>query len=592
MVTEKDTLKKRIAIAAGKEKADVVVKNGKIIDVFNGEIYSGDIAIADGVIVGIGTYDGHSVIDAAGRYVSPAFIDGHVHIESSMALPSEFAKVLLPHGVTTVITDPHEIANVAGTKGIQFILEASEGLPFDVYVMLPSCVPATSFEHAGAVLHMEQLEPFLDHPRVLGLAEVMDFPAVINADETMMDKLVTTLERGGKIDGHAAGLDSTALNAYATAHIRTDHECVNAEEAKERLRRGMYLMIREGTAAKDLTALIPVVNERNARRCLFVTDDKHLDDLLRDGSIDHNVRLAIKHGISPLTAIQMATINAAECFGLTEKGAIAPGYQADFLLLDDLEQVAIHEVYKNGELVARGGVVREEAFRPYSFSRTSIDEALTNSVHVAPITRDQLQIPLETDAANIIGIIPNSIVTDHLIENVNVEGGLFMPSVEKDQLKMAVLERHHKTGHVGVAIVKGLGLKRGAIASTVAHDSHNLIVAGTNDDDILAAVEEIKRMQGGLVAVEGGRLLAAIELPIAGLFSSKEAAEIQRELDQLHEALHELGAPTHFNPFLTLSFLALPVIPKLKLTDMGLFDVVRFEHVNVAAGESISTSAN
>lgn len=577
----KEILRKRIAVAAGRKKADVVIRNGIIIDVFNGETLHGDLAIADGVFVGIGSYEGHEVIDAAGRYVSPAFIDGHVHIESSMVVPSEFARVLLPHGVTTVITDPHEIANVAGARGIAFMLAESEGLPFDVHVMLPSCVPATSFEHSGAVLQMADLEPFLPHPRVLGLAEVMDYPAVINADEAMLEKLATTLRHNGRIDGHAAGLDAQAINVYRTAQIRTDHECVNVQEAKERLQRGMYLMIREGTAAKDLEALLPVVTERNARRCLFVTDDKHLDELLREGSVDHHVRLAIQKGIPAMTAIQMATLNAAECFQLMDKGAIAPGYVADFLLLDDLEEVLIHQVYKNGKLVAEQGKVSKDCFPGRTDGVTKMAESLFDSVRINPLDKEQLSIPVHGGKANVIGIIPNKIVTDHLIEEVPALAGFFAPSVEKDLLKMAVIERHHLTGHVGLGIVKGLGLKKGAIASTVAHDSHNLIVAGTNDEDMLVAVEAIKEMQGGLVAVADGTILASLPLPIAGLISDKSADEVCRGLDGLEQALRTLGAPATFQPFLTLSFLALPVIPSLKLTDQGLFDVSRFAHIDV-----------
>lgn len=589
----KEVLRKRIAVAAGREKADVVIKYGTIIDVFNGDTIQGDVAIADGVFVGIGQYEGHEVIDASGKYISPAFIDGHVHIESSMVVPSEFARVLLPHGVTTVITDPHEIANVAGVRGIEFMLAESEGLPFDVHVMLPSCVPATAFEHSGAVLEMSDLEPFLAHPRVLGLAEVMDYPAVLSAEEGMLDKLVTTMRDNGRIDGHAAGLDAQALNVYRTAHIKTDHEAVTVQEARERLQRGMYLMIREGTAAKDLEALLPVVNERNARRCLFVTDDKHLDELLREGSIDHHVRTVIKKGIAPITAIQMATLNAAECFQLMDKGAIAPGYVADFLLLDNLEDVVINQVFKNGKRVAEQGKVLESSFQERDKSDLAVMEAsLKNSVQIIPLAKEQLSIQVSSGQANVIGIIPNKIVTEHLVKEVPTEGGIFVPSVDRDLLKMAVIERHHRTGNVGVGIVKGLGLKRGAIASTVAHDSHNLVVAGTCDEEMLFAVEALRAMQGGLVAVADGKVLACLPLPIAGLISDKKAEEVLSGLDKLEHALRILEAPTHFQPFLTLSFLALPVIPRLKLTDQGLFDVSRFAHVDVAVGAGNPHSSN
>lgn len=592
MSVSKEVLRKRIAVAAGREKADAVIKNGTIIDVFNGELLQGDVAIADGVFVGIGRYEGHKEIDAAGKYISPAFIDGHVHIESSMVVPSEFARVLLPHGVTTVITDPHEIANVAGTKGIEFMLAESEGLPFDVKLMLPSCVPATSFEHSGAVLEQSDLDPFLSHPRVLGLAEVMDYPAVMHAADSMLDKLTATLGQNKQIDGHAAGLDATAINVYRTAQIKTDHECVNVQEAKERLQRGMYLMIRQGTAAKDLEALLPVVNERNSRRCLFVTDDKHLDELIREGSIDHHVRMAVQRGIPAITAIQMASLNAAECFRLHDKGAIAPGYAADFLLLDNLEEVIIHQVYKDGRLVAQQGSVVEGIFPPPSKDAAKMGEALTSSVKIKPLTAEQLAIPVSSGKAHVIGIIPNKIVTEHLLAEVPTEQGAFVPSVEHDLLKMAVIERHHLTGNVGLGIVKGLGLQKGAIASTVAHDSHNLIVAGTNDTDMLAAVEAIEQMQGGLAVVESGKVLATLPLPIAGLISTQKAEDVCRGLDDLEHALRQLEAPTTFQLFLTLSFLALPVIPSLKLTDQGLFDVNQFRHINVEEGTANRHSLN
>lgn len=576
VTVSKEHLRKRIAVAAGREKADIVIKDGTIIDVFNGELLQGDVAIADGVFVGIGAYEGHTVIDAAGKYISPAFIDGHVHIESSMVVPAEFARVLLPHGVTTVITDPHEIANVAGASGIEFMLAASEGLPFDVHVMLPSCVPATSFENAGAVLSQEDLEPFLSHPRVLGLAEVMDYPSVMNADEGMLDKLTATMAQNKQIDGHAAGLDVQAINVYRTAQIKTDHECVTVQEAKDRLQRGMYVMLRQGTAAKDLEALLPVVTERNSRRCLFVTDDKHLDELLREGSIDHHVRMVIERGLPAITAIQMASLNAAECFRLYDKGAIAPGFTADFLLLDDLEQVVIHQVYKNGRLVAEQGRVVEDMLPPQSAEVAAKAEELTGSVRFKPLTKERFAIPVRNEKAHVIGIIPNKIVTEHLVIEVPTVQGEFVPSVERDLLKMAVIERHHLTGNVGLGIVKGLGLQKGAIASTVAHDSHNLIVAGTNDDDMLFAVKTIESMQGGLVVVEDGKVLAALALPIAGLMSKEKAEVVCQGLDELEHALRTVGAPATFQLFLTLSFLALPVIPSLKLTDQGLFDVQQF----------------
>jgi adenine deaminase len=573
---ERKQLTRRISVASGKEPADTVVKNGRIIDVFNGEIIEGDIAIVDGYFAGVGKYEGKSIVDAKGRYVIPAFIDGHVHIESSLVTPSEFAKVLLPHGVTTVIADPHEIANVLGTAGIQYMLDSSEDLPFDIYIMLPSCVPATSFENSGAILKAEELKPFYHHPRVLGLAEVMNFPAVLNAEDDMLNKISDAKQFGKKVDGHAAGLSGSDLNVYMAAGIKTDHESTTAEEAKERLRSGMYLMIREGTVAKDLQNLIPVVNGYNSRRCLFVTDDKHLDDLVLEGSIDHNVRLAIAEGLSPITAIQMATINAAECFGLEDKGAIAAGYKADFSLIDDLETIRISHVYKDGVSVVQDGKLVTDCCN-------NLQDCLGQSVHFDEIMESNLNIHLSSNKANIIEIIPNSLVTRHLVEEVDICGqGFFQPSTSSDRLKLAVIERHHMTRQIGLGIVKGLGLKYGAIATTIAHDSHNLIIAGTNDSDMVMAANTIKEMQGGLVVVKEGQILASLELPIAGLISNLPYQEVYSTLKELHHALGKLGANDHFNPFLTLSFLALPVIPEIKLTDKGLFKVSTFEHISIS----------
>jgi adenine deaminase len=577
---ERNQLERRISVASGKELADTVIKNGKIIDVFNGEIIEADIAIVDGYFAGIGKYSGKNIIDANGCYVSPAFIDGHVHIESSTVTAGEFAKVLLLHGITTVIADPHEIANVSGVAGLQYMLDSTEDLPFDFYFMLPSCVPATAFEHSGAILMAEDLKPFYHHPRVLGLAEVMNYPAVVNADPDMINKISDAKLFGKKIDGHAAGLKANDLNVYMSAGIRTDHESTTADEARERLRRGMYLMIRQGTVAKDLHQLISVVNEHNARRCLFVTDDKHLDDLVQEGSIDHNVRLAIASGISPITAIQMASINAAECFGLEDKGAIAPGYKADFILFDNLETIQITDVYKDGLAVVKDGLLLNVQENP----NPPIPASIRESVRFHELEEDSFQFLLKGTKANIIEIIPNSLVTIQQIEKVDTcELGLFRPSIKADQLKLAVIERHHLTGAIGLGIVKGLGLKSGAIATTIAHDSHNLIIAGTNNHDMVVAANAIKHMQGGMVVVNQGEVTASLELSIAGLMSDLPYEEVYGKLNEINLALKKIGANDHLNPFLTLSFLSLPVIPELKLTDQGLFQVSAFKHIGIDA---------
>ncbi|MET1179147.1 adenine deaminase [Peribacillus simplex] len=581
---KKNLLKRRIDVAAGRTPADCVIKNGQIIDVFNGDIYKGDIAVVDGFFAGIGRYEGVSEIDAAGKFVCPTFIDGHVHIESSMVRPSELAKILLLHGVTSIIADPHEIANVSGKMGMEYMIDQSAQLPFDFYFMMPSCVPATEFEHSGAVLKSEDLIPFYQNPRVLGLAEVMNFPAVSLTEEDMLQKIYDANKLGKSIDGHAAGLSEQQLNVYMCASIKTDHECTTAEEAKERLRKGMYLMIREGTVAKDLKNLIPVINEKNSRRCLFVTDDRHLDDIVSEGSIDHNVRLSIKTGVPPITAIQMATINAAECFGLKETGAIAPGYKADFLILDDLDSVIIHSVFKEGKLIVQNN--RLLNFPPEKDH--AIDAGLKHSVQFHELTEGDLAIPFKNKFANIIEITPNSLITKHSIEPVTLnQDGLFRFSELVDHIKLAVIERHHMTKQVGLGIVKGLGLNSGAIATTVAHDSHNLIIAGTNDQDMLLAANEIKKMQGGLAVIQNGEILASLPLPIAGLMSEWNYIDVVHSLKKIDGALLKLGANRHFNPFLTLAFLALPVIPEIKLTDKGLFSVSEFRHIPIEASKPV-----
>ncbi|TWT05261.1 adenine deaminase [Planococcus sp. CPCC 101016] len=569
----KETLKMRIDAANKKTKADLVIRHASIVNVFTKSLTTGDVAISDGVIVGIGDYEGIQEIDATGKFIAPGLIDAHVHIESSMVTPQQFSQVVLPHGVTTVITDPHEIANVSGTAGLEFMLKDSESTLLDIKLMLPSCVPSTAFENAGAKLSAEDLAPFLYREQVLGLAEVMDFPAVLHGDEAMLDKLLLT----SQIDGHAAGLSENDINVYGTAGILTDHECVTKEEMIMRLERGMYVMLREGSVAKNLHALLEGVTEQNAQRCLFCTDDKHLDDLIEEGSVDYNVRIAIKQGVHPITAISMASINAAQCFGLHKKGAIAPGYDADLLLLDSLEDFAITAVYKGGRLAAQNGLYIGPA--PKKMDTAPVQD----TVRIAELSEDCFQIPMGTSTkAHIIGINPNNLITEHLIAETPVTNGFFVSTTKQDLLKIAVIERHKATGNIGLGIVKGLGLKYGAIATTVAHDSHNIIAVGTNDEDMKAAVEALHELKGGLVVVQGGQVLASLSLAIAGLMSEQPFPIVYKQLKALDESLLQIGAPTHFNAFLTLSFLSLPVIPQLKLTDCGLFDVGSFQHIQVA----------
>ena len=573
------TLEKRISVSAKKTPADLVVKNGMIVNVFTGELMSGDIAIVDGVIAGIGSYEGAKIIDAHNKIIIPGLIDGHVHIESSLLTPKEFSKIVLQHGVTSVVTDPHEIANVAGVNGIQFMIDEATRLPMDIYMMLSSCVPATKFENNGALLNAEELSPFLSAPEVLGLAEVMDFASVKNGDSFMMDKIAMVQESNGLIDGHAAGLTKEELNIYMAAGIRTDHESINAKEAKDRLDMGMYLMIREGTVAKDLMALLPAVTAKNSRRCLFVTDDKLIDDLLEEGSIDHIIRLAIQNGLDPITAIQMGTLNTAECFNLNHLGAIAPGYQADFLILDDLETVSIKQVFKKGVCISDNGKLNESLFK------NEIGKGLKGPelarINVQELTVEALLIPLTDSICNVIEIIPNSLVTNHLKEEVTIEEGCFVPSIQKDQLKIAVIERHNGMNHIGLGLVKGFRLKKGAIATTVAHDSHNIVVVGTSDQEMLKAVKQVIETNGGLAVVEGEEVLASLALPVAGLMTEMEYPVVNEQLKALNQAVFTIGESINFNPFLTLSFLTLPVIPKLKITDLGLFDFERSAHIPI-----------
>jgi len=584
LVSTIKTLQKRIAVSQQLQSADFILRNARIADVFSLIWTSADLVVADGKIIAIdstGSFTGVEELDARGRYVVPGLIDGHIHIESSMLTPSAFGDVLLPHGVTTVVTDPHEIANVSGVEGIEFMLKDAEKSPMDIYVMLPSSVPSTSFENSGAKLEAIDLQPLLSHPRVLGLAEVMDYPSVLRGDKDMLAKLSLTQEAGLRIDGHGAGLQKEQIRGYRAAGIQTDHECVTANEARDRISQGMYVLIREGSAAKNLNDLLPAVTSHNARRFLFCTDDKHLDELVDEGSIDHAIRLAIAAGMEPLQAIQLATINAAECYGLSEKGALASGFEADFILLDELETFKVAAVWKKGIQIAEHGVMLNA-----TPSQEKCSVRISQSVHLPAITKADLAIPFSKGSkSTIIEIIPNQLVTNKVIENVDVVNGAFVANVEQDQLKLAVVERHHHKYTIGLGIVKGFGLKQGAVATTIAHDSHNAIVLGTNDVDMLVAIEALQDIQGGLVVINDGLVLASLPLPVAGLMTQVPLEVAVKSLFELHEALHSIHPTLDFHLFLTLSFLSLPVIPSLKLTDTGLFDVTTFQHISIEAHE-------
>lgn len=566
-------LQERVAVSDGREKADLVIKNGQIVNVFSGEIMEGDIAIKNGYIAGIGDFsEAEQIMDAAGEFIVPGFIDAHVHVESAMVTPAEFARVLLPNGVTTIVTDPHEIANVAGEKGIEFMLEDAKGAPLDMFVMLPSSVPATEGEHNGETLHAEKLHPLYKHEKVIGLAEVMDFPSVAKGSSDILTKIIDAKKEGGRIDGHGAGLTSADLNNYLAVGIRTDHESTNAKEAVDRLRAGMFVMLREGTVGRDLLQTISAVSEKNSHRFCFCTDDKLINDLITEGSINYNIRLAIENNIDPITAIQMATINAANCHNLPYLGAVAAGYQADIVFLKDLQTIEISKVLKNGQVVVENGARNEAAFEK-QHSETFISPKIQHH-----LSKQDLELPLTNDTCYVIGMKQNNLFTEKLMEQVNVENGKFVPSIKKDLLKMAVVERHHNTGCVGVGIVKGFGLKEGAIATTVAHDSHNIVAVGVSDEAMEKAINYVTEMGGGIAVVdETGKVLHDLALPVAGLLSNKPYEEVERDLAGLLKAFNQISNAKGFDPFLTLSFLTLPVIPELKLTDQGLFDFATFQ---------------
>ena len=559
-----------IRVAQGLEPADLVLKNAEVFHVYTGEFILCDIAIADGYIAGTGSYFGIEEIDMQGRYITPGFIDAHVHIESSMLTPYQFAKAALPCGVTTIVTDPHEIANVCGAKGIQYMLDATEQLPLNVYFMLPSCVPATDFEDSGAVLLAEDLEPFMEHPRVLGLAEVMNAPGVLQQDANVMAKL--EMAGKGRIDGHAPGLTSSQLMGYAAAGITTDHECITKEQALDRLRAGIKVMLREGSAAKNMRGLLPTVNPDTAPYFMFCADDKIPAELLDSGYINYMVKAAIEEGVSVANALQIATINAARHYGIKDAGAILPGRRADLLVFDNLDEWKPRQVYKDGRLAVDNGQLLQEG-------RNCDNSSLEHTVNLAPVTVESFRLPLKTEMANVIGLVPYQIVTNKAVLSVKRVDGCAVSDVENDILKLAVLERHHATGNIGLGLVKGFGLKRGALASTVGHDSHNLIVIGTNDEDMLAAVQELQRIGGGICIAEDGQIRGVLPLPVGGLMTNEPALMVAKQQAEMIALAREMGVPEFYSPFLTLAFLSLPVIPSLKLTDRGLVDVDSFKFI-------------
>lgn len=563
-------------------KCDLVIKNINIIDVFNKDTFTDSIGIKDGYIIGIGDYDGYEVIDGANKYICPGLIDSHCHIESSLVTPNEYYKFALLNGITSVIADPHEIANVLGTAGINFMLKSSSEIPFDMYFMMPSCVPGTSFESSGAVLLSTDLLNYYKNDNVLGLAEVMDYPAVANCDKNIIDKIYDSIINNKIIDGHGAGLSPMMTNTYRCANILTDHECNNAEEAKEKIKRGMYVLIREGTVAKNLKELLPAVNEKNSSRFCFCTDDKHIDDIAVNGSINSSIIYALNAGLKPEIAIQMATINPANLYKLNNKGAIAPGYIADFILLDNLENFKISQVYKEGKLVVDNNKLISNNNNPLKSYNDN------NSIHLPELNKDSFKIDIKKKKLNVIQIIPNKLESIHLKINIsdidslkNAHSDIFNFSAKDDLIKVSVIERHKASGNIGLGILKGLGIKEGAIGTTIAHDSHNLILAGTNDEDMLFAARELEKIHGGIIVVKNRTILAQIKLEIGGLMTNRTYTEIEADLMNLHSAIKTIAPNINFNPFLTLSFLSLPVIPDLKITDKGLFDVVNFKFIDI-----------
>lgn len=547
-----------IAVAAGREKADLVLKNAKYLNVFSNEFLCGDIAVSNGLIAGVGKYDGKTEIDVSGKLVLPGFIDAHIHLESSMVTPAEFAKAVVAHGTTTVITDPHEITNVMGIDGVEYMIQASQNLPIDVHFMMPSCVPATEIDESGAELDCKDIDLYLNNKKVLGLAEMMNYVGVINGDKNVLSKIVTSQAHHKKIDGHAPELSGNDLNAYIAAGVYSDHECSTFENALEKLRKGQFIMIREGTAAHNLKALMPLLTQQYYSRCMFATDDKHPSDLLYGGHIDYIVKQALKNGADPIVALKTATHHAARYFLLNNKGAIASGYLADIVVVNNLEDFNVETVFKRGKLVFDGEVK--------DFSAPTVDEKLAekcfDTFHLDSVTPSSFKVD---GKLGLIGLVGGELLTRNL-------GTADKIDVENDILKIACIERHKGTNHIGVGYVKGYSLKSGAVATSVAHDSHNIITVGCNDDDIAVAVNAIRDSKGGIVVVENGKIKALLELPIAGLMSDEPLTTVNEKLENAKSSAYELGADKSIDPFMTLSFLSLPVIPSLRITTKGVFD--------------------
>ncbi|HBY57943.1 MAG TPA: adenine deaminase [Candidatus Atribacteria bacterium] len=553
-----------IKVARGEKKADLLLKNGNIINVFSGEIYATDVAIYKDKIVGVGKgYDADRIIDISNNYLSPGFIDGHIHLESSMVKVSEFANTVVPLGTTSVIIDPHEIANVLGLEGIRYMLESSKYAPINVFMMLPSCVPASPLGTSGADLGVNDLYPLLDEKWVLGLGEMMNFPGVLNKNPEVLDKIVVSSHKC--IDGHAPNLSGKDLCAYISAQIKSEHECTTVEEAQEKLRLGMYIMLREGSVTRNLNDLLPLINLNNSRRCFFCCDDRHPKDLIEEGHINYIIKTAIRGGIDPVTAIRMATLNTTEYFRLRNLGAIAPGYTADLVVFDNFEDFNILKVFRNGELIAENGELKEIISK-------ALDVPIRSSVNIKWLYPEDFQIPVKGNKCRVIKILPDQIITEIDIETPRINNGWVVSDIKRDILKVAVIERHHASQKVSLGLVKGIGLKKGALGSSIAHDSHNIIIIGTNDKDMLNVGANIAKMGGGLAISVDEKIVDSLPLPIAGLMSDRPLSEVKEKLDSLYKISRNLGVKVN-NPFMSIAFLSLEVVPHFKITNKGLVDV-------------------
>ena len=574
-------MKKIIDVAAGRELADCVIKNCKVVDVYSGGIINGDIAFSQGMVAGVGNYNGKTEIDGAGKYAAPGFIDGHIHIESAYVTPEEIGRLLVPHGGTTIVADPHEIANVCGVSGVKYMLAAAKRTKLDIKYMVPSCVPATPFEHAGAILGAKEVRELLEDEDVLGLGEFMNFPGVIYGDEEVLAKLAAAQELGKPIDGHSPSLLGNELNAYAAGRIVTDHECATVEDMHDRISRGIYILLRQGSACHDLKVLLKGVTPENSRRCLLCSDDRQPKTILELGHLNNHLKICVEEGLDAMTAIRMATINAAECYGMKDRGAIAPGLRGDVVLLDDLKDFHVSKVFIEGEMVATEG----EYLPKVEFEDST---SVRGSFNVKDFSIDRLKTKLKSTTVHAIEVIPGGVVTAKAVVEVQKDAsGNFIYDPKQDVAKVAVIERHNGTGNVAVAFMKDYGISKGAIALSIAHDSHNIITVGVNDEDMEFAVNELIAQGGGIVLACDGKIEGRMAMPIGGIMSDKSGEWVDENLSNIHKIAHEtLGVRAEVEPVMTLCFMSLPVIPEIKITDMGLFDVLKFDFIPLEVGEN------